>query len=410
MTLDQSEKFPREIEVIDREAGRYFAFLETFFGTKSLHTKLTKVNSELKQERGAYLHYYVLPKNAFWLGIQEGRKYIDVRAPFAGSLTPNMELCLELAAKLIALKDSMPEEKIDEFRKRLLGEDIISPVLFELNIASHFWQMGFEIEWLLPSKITGKKSAEFRAVKPDQTIEVECKTKMPDSGRKIRRRNFYRLVDLIREILTGYTGTLKIKVPNQLSIDRSSQYKIRNTVLAHLQNPSISLYLDDGIQIEINLKRSEELSFTAREIASKIEEIRKPYSQIAVLFSKRGSAYINPLIICIDSELEDKFLHDIFESLREANRQFSLKHPGLICCFVPEVEDFSGLTSGSALGNMTHYFFDKHSRDCIFAISYISDTQRDEFGIYISKSMPSITFMNPNYNTNLGNVTSVYRI
>jgi len=128
-----------------------------------------------------------------------------------------------------------------------------------------------------------------------------------------------------------------------------------------------------------------------------------------VLYSQAGSIYINPVIICVDSQLTDQFLDGVFESLREANHQFSGKLPGLICCLVPEIEDFTGMENESAVSKMTEYFFHKHSNRCVFAVSYVSDSQRDQSGIFVSKSMPSLTFMNPNYDNELGDVPSVYR-
>jgi len=118
----------REIEIHYRDASRYFEFLEAFFGREGVDTTLAKVDKEMKLETGAYLHYWVKPKNAVWLGLQEGRKFINEKIPFAGNLNPNMELSLELAAKLMTLTDSMPEQKIAEFRSRILGSDDISPI------------------------------------------------------------------------------------------------------------------------------------------------------------------------------------------------------------------------------------------------------------------------------------------
>jgi hypothetical protein len=117
------QSFSREIEVSDREAARYFEFLEGFFGSERLDARLARIDREMMQEKGAYLYYWVIPKNAFWQGVREGREFISKKIPFAGNLSPNMELPLELAAKLMKFMDSMSEQKISEFRNRILKNE-----------------------------------------------------------------------------------------------------------------------------------------------------------------------------------------------------------------------------------------------------------------------------------------------
>jgi len=399
----------REIEIRDYEAGKYFEFLEGFFSSDALDEKLQKLEREVSQEQGAYLRYWVIPKSAFWLGIKEGRRFLKEKMPFARALAgTNMELPVEFAAKFMKLTDSMPKQRIDDFKQRILGADSVFPILFEIDIASHFWQIGYEIEWSQHAQTSGIKVPEFTAVSSENAVEVECKAKTPDAGRRVRKKSFYRLVDTIVEPLSskGFNGLIEITVPDKLPIDKNIQDQITDAIFSNLQNSVIALA--GGIQISLELKGPGKVLASVSEVESKIQAIRKPHSHLAAFGFMDQSTLTNPIILCVNSESNDRFLTDIFESLREANHQFSQKRPSLICCFVPEIKDFKGLADASALKDMTALFFDKHAKECVFAVSYISDAINDEIGIYISKSMPSITFYNPKYNKALGNMASIY--
>jgi hypothetical protein len=406
-----SQGIVREIKINDKEASRYFEYLEEFLGRDGTDSRLARVGKELNLETGAYLHYWVKPKNAVWLGLKESRRFITERIPFAGNLNSNMEISLELAAKLMTLTDSMPQQTITEFRSRLLGSDDISPIFFELNVASHFWQLGFDIEWVLPSTELRVKSPEFIARNNKFSIEVECKAKRPDAGRKIQRRSFYRLIDAISETISGhrFSGLINITIPKHMPKDNNSHDEILASIRTCLQNPLSKVELDSGIEILFDINRTNIL-MPVNAISTKIAKIRKPYSMVGAIFTQtQGMFATNPLIVCVDSLLPDRYMEGVFNTLREANHQFSGKSPSLICCFVPEIKSFVGMERDSAVAKMTEAFFIKHSNPCVFAVSYISDAQRDELGILISKSMPSLTFMNPNYDQNLGDVPSVYR-
>jgi hypothetical protein len=351
----------------------------------------------------------VLPKNAFWLGMKEGVQFLRNRIPFGGNLSNNMKFPLETAAKLMIFSDTMPEKKSKEFRDRLLGSDTVSPILFEIDTTAHFWQLGYDIQWHLPSNETGVKSAEFIARDASRFIEVECKSKTPDAGRKIQRKNFYRLIDEIRKLIANVkgSGTIRILLPEKLPAQLNLQKKILEAISFNLQNGIHNVVLDDGVEISLDVKGEIEVDF--KDLIQMVSEIRKPHSEIAIQFAENNKKYHNPWIICVDSKQNDQFLVDIFESIKDANRQFSENYPSLICCFIPEVGDFSELGGDSALANMTKNFFINHASQCVFAVSYISDAKSDNFGIVTSKSMPSITFENPNYDKRLGDISSVYR-
>jgi hypothetical protein len=91
----------------------------------------------------------------------------------------------------------------------------------------------------------------------------------------------------------------------------------------------------------------------------------------------------------------DRFLNDVHDNLREASEQFSGKSAGVICCFVPEIDSFSGLEKTSALKNMTVNFFEKHAPEFIHSVLYASDNRINPVDRGISEtSLPTLRFYN----------------
>ena len=85
----------------------------------------------------------------------------------------NISFFFETAAKMSNLYAGMSNAKREEFRRRILNSDNISPVLMEIDMAAHFWQMGFDLEWA-ESKSQGQKIPEFVCTSETLSYDVEC--------------------------------------------------------------------------------------------------------------------------------------------------------------------------------------------------------------------------------------------
>ena len=76
---------------------------------------------------------------------------------------------------------------------------------------------------------------------------------------------------------------------------------------------------------------------------------------------------------------------------------------------IPEIDSFEGLQSDSAIQSMTYHFFEEYSRECVNAVSYVSDIIREEESGVINSDMPSLTFRNHKYNEKFGPDIPVYQ-
>jgi len=394
----------RDIEVHDYNGHVFIRFLENLFGTHQIDKRLQQITRELNTEKGIYLEYWVKPNRSLWLGLKEARDHIAAGKSLAGSVTERMFRPIEIAAKLTLLKRNMPLAKLDEFRSRILCSDYLEPVLYELDTAAHFWQLGYDIHWLEHSKESRGRSPEFIAKRREGDLEVECKSESADSGRRIIRPRFYRLVDaLLSRLPKGrVTGKVLITVPNRMPTNDTWQKEVVEAVSSSFLAGNETTRLADGTEIKLSLRQVADLKIIASDIENEIRSLQIPFSHIAMHASREGSNIANPIIVRINSQSDDQVLESILDDLRDANRQLTGTRAGLISCFVPEIESFEGLQKDSALVGMTRLFFDKHAQESVYAVAYSSDSQQIRKGQIIFESSPAIFFLNGKYDLKFG--------
>jgi hypothetical protein len=388
---------PRTISVCTSEIPRYINFLEEYIGKAEVINRLEQITRIIQIENGAYLHYWLLPNLAFWIGLHETRQQVK-------TISSSLEKTVEIAAKLQALYYSMPNRVIDDFRARILKADYLSPIFFEIDVAAHFWQLGYEIEWAEPAKEPGVHIPEFTITDGDNKIEIECKSKRADAGRKILRPNFYKLVDEIASpiSMSGYTGRIDIVVPDRMPVNVEWKKQVSIAINQLLSASVKQTKLSDGTEVKINIHKVGRIVIPANKVAAEAQRKKYPYSHLAIFTKKYGKALMNPLIFELRSQSNDRILENIFDNLKYANHQFTGDNPSMICCFVPEIDSFSGLEQDSDLIRMTATFFERHANPAVFAVAYSSDPVRIVTPMEITKLSPAIRIDNPFYDEKLG--------
>jgi len=400
---------PRPLDVYRDDALSHFYFLEDYFGTDEIEHRLEQVNRAIQIESGVYRRLWLLPNSQFWLGIQEARKLIRKRA-FPNIIPPQFERPIEIAAKLRILRNSMSPRVWCDLRTNILGADYLSPIFLEIDTAANFWQKGYDIEWCEPSKEKNSQIPEFVIISGNRRIEIECKLKKTDTGRKIIRSRFYKLVDKVAKPLSDkrYTGKVKIVVPNQMPINIEWQNRVSSSVDKLLASADSQMCLEDGTEITLDVHKLGDLVIPAEKIIAEAQMTKYPYSYLAVFAKEYGKVLIDPLVFELRSQVDDSFLFKVFKELKQANRQFTGKNAALICCFVPEIDSFAGLEQDSALFRMTATFFHKHARSNVFAVIYSSDAIRKTTSIDVTKSSPAIKIDNPYYDERFGPRINVF--
>ncbi len=400
---------PHSLDVDSDNAISHFYFLEDYFGNDEIEQKLEQVNRAIKIESGVYLRYWLLPNSQFWLGIQEARKLIRKRT-FPNIIPSQFERPIEIAAKLRILRKSMSSRVWGDLRTNLIGSDYLSPIFFEIDTAAHFWQKGYDIEWCEPSEEQNSQIPEFVIISGNRRIEIECKLKKADTGRKVVRPSFYRLVDKIAKPLSDrrYTGKVKIVVPNRMPTNSEWQNQVSSSVEKLLASSDSRLCLEDGTEITLEVHELGDIVIPAEKTIVEAQKTKNPYSYLAIYAREHGRELTNPLFFELKSQVDDHFLLNVFDELKGANRQFTGRYAALICCFIPEIDSFTGLEQGSALFRMTDVFFHKHARPNVFAVVYSSDAIRTKTSIDVSMSSPAIKIDNPFYNERFGPRINVF--
>jgi len=387
------------MDVYISDIPHYIEFLVDYLGEGEVTDRLEQVHRAIQTESGAYLHYWLLPNSNFWLGLQEARRF-NLRELTSDKMPRSIERPVEIAAKLYRLQNSMSQDVWDDFRSKILHADYLSPILFEIDTAAHFWQMGYDIEWFEPTGKSNSRIPEFAITSRNiRKVEVECKSKRADAGRKILRPAFYRFVDSVATPLSaeGYTGKVQIIVPDRMSTKDAWKKQVANAIIQLLQCTKEQLSLDDGTDITIDLHKLREIVIPAKKVITEAQAAKHPYSYLAVFAREYGKELTNPLVFELKSRNDDRFLQDVFDNLRDANRQFTGENAALICCFVPEVDSFAGLQQESALFRMTASFFKNHAKPYVFAVSYSSDPIRAQTYFDVTQSSPAIRLDNPFY-------------
>ena len=409
--MTENNLISRTLDVLDTEVIDYVLFFENYIGTEEIYQKFSQIDRTMQIESGYYLRYWVIPNYSFWLEYRQARRLLTEKDKRV-ELNSTSKRPIGISATLKLFKSSMPAELWNEYRRRILGDENLQPIFFELDTALHFWGMGFDIEWIEPSDISGVRIAEFIASTDSMTIEVECKSKSADSGRKILRKQFYRLIDDVAIDLVSdkLTGRISISVPDRLPSNENWKKQLIREITKCLDTGLDRIELVDGTIISQNLKRAEKILIPAPSPSNilDIQSSRKPHAHIAILAQANQETITNPLVFEVESRSEDKFIDSIFNEMGKAKHQLTGKHTAVISIFMPEVNTFESLGTNSALELIAKKFFQKQSNSHIFAVSFTSDLIENHTAPYIQLSSPSIGFYNPNYDKKLGPEFSIF--
>lgn len=384
--------------------------MEEFLDPFEVDRRLAQIDQELRIETGMYLDQWVIPRRSWWLGLREAFELMRIGGSFKRSVTPSMERPLQTAVKLYRLHPGLPDWKKAEFRSRILSDDYLEPVLFEIDVASHYWLLGYDIEWIESRSDSGQRTPEFAALSKEYELEIECKAKQADAGRKVERASFYRLVDLVLPILIGksLTGSVFLALPSRLPSDPRWREEMARSLDVELREGKERAVLGGGEELDFSLRQAEKSKISLAKLAQLADLRNHPYAHYAVTGQRDGENVIDPIVFRIESSSPDQFLMSVLDGLRDANHQFLGTKSGVICCHVPEIASFEGLQEDSAIQRMTARFFDNHARDFIYAVSYVSEARRELQGRVILSDMPSLSFRNHKYGGPYGEDVPLY--
>ena len=362
MRIDLSDGVPTN--EIPREFHRFLSWT----GESAWRDKIEKFAKLSRlSDQNVYANY-LAAKNPFTSAFKEffalersGRKV----AKHAGDT-------LLKAAGHIIVANRVFHEGTDRLRNELKGaildDDTVKSVLFELDIATHFFRCGYDVGFI---DFAGEANYDLMISDGTTFIEVECKRKSVDAGRKIARREFYLLSDILASQLC--------RMPKRIVIDidcdgrlGSNQELFRRVAEKILESSKANLTAGelDHIRFDISYLPSDLVIRTHEEGA----KVLAPYwsgSAHFAIFSGPDST----VVIKCESTKTDRVLRAIYEELKDGATQFTKTRPALLACFIEDLDDtaWSDLADRSGLQNMTHRLLSGEERSHLWRVVYSSD-------------------------------------
>lgn len=283
----------------------------------------------------------------------------------------------------------------EHLRKKVRGflsdDSHVRGLLFELDIAIHFFHRGHNVDFM---DLEGKAEYDLLVSYEPHELEVECKRKSADAGRKIPRSAVYMLSDILFARLSriGKRFILKVGCQDRMKADQAIFLRIAKEVEKAVQQDEESLE-SAGFQIAIE--------YLPRDLRVKSDEeaisVIRPYVSSHAHFSILSSRDTT-VIIKSESMQRDNMLKAIYEELKQGAGQFSKTRPALLACFIEDIDDeaWDALRAESGLGAVAGRLFKNLERSHVQIVAYSSDrTPPIREGGAVQLSAKVLHFENP---------------
>jgi hypothetical protein len=368
------------IEVYEHKIPAIVKTVCLFLGRKNLDRRIETAERMLSAAAGPlYRENFVRPRQSLWIGTRDILKSLREGSFSLKSATPTVVAALHHLASIHNVLHTMPSWKKNEFRTRLMdksGGDI--PALIEIATASRIVTHGGTIKWVAEQG-AGERIFDLLVSFKGEKLEVECKAKIVDAGRKLARGAIYQFGDKIRSsgLFRGLTPRfITITMDGRFPVDQHRQRDLLDTIEAFAGNGGTKNVKDGTIVVE--KIPEEELKTRAR------NELREFEHRLV------GSK----LVVSFQSRKPDEMISNIETDLRDALRQFSGDRPAAIVCYVPEIGSFAGTEkNGTATFALVRRFLTRPDAGNIVSLTFMSDPTIDFRSNEIATEIPCVRFV-----------------
>jgi len=357
------------------KAGSLINKLIEFLGEPNVKRSLESRERAMKSAGPIFREYYLKDRHPWLSALVQYYELTHKAKSLKRNLKPELKALAIDAHKVLTLQKSMPDSVKNKYRRDLLDVNTVPSYLFEINIAWHF-SKHYDLKWC---ENDSGKHPEFLVKTPGFEFYVECKRISVDIARKIHRKDMYLLSDkLIPEInKRNYSGRLDIVLEDRLKsgIINKLCAKVLNVIDAGVLEGEVeiapfgSLALDlssvSGVVIDMNKRMKEFYKRKADEAHG------------AIFAMSEGGRPVDPIEFTVMSKKGDTVLDEIHEKISDAAElQLDESKPGLIACFLEEIDGFEleKLRSESGLQLMTNHVLDKNKLSHVLGIVYSSET------------------------------------
>jgi hypothetical protein len=257
-------------------------------------------------------------------------------------------------------------------REAVNGMNGARPFAYEVSIATHLMQKGWDVEFI---DYSGAGRFDLLARKKDVEVEVECKTTSGDTGRKIHRQEVNRLADVLLPITRQVADEagchrILITIPDRLGKSTQELSDIASITASAVQQKAPASndlarveYTFDGTAPWPEPDDPDLLSFF---------ESRFGVQNANLMF--HGRAHFSVVAVMIRSAKADSVVDTISAQAKEAADQCSGTRPALIALhLIDEIErsDLQTLLKTSnGLHAITHAVFKGGKRQHVDSIAF----------------------------------------
>jgi hypothetical protein len=356
-------------EILDKDAHREFRRFLEVTGTGNWEHKIAKFDSLPKfhsPSPNAYLNYLasrnpLVSAIEIYLSLERDGKSLRKNA------TPDLMKASGYLKVINAILHQGNEAAVRTVQSLVLDDETIRSFLFELDIAIHFFHRGYEVQFIDLQDIG---TYDLLVTDSQHELEVECKTKSADAGRKITRGNFYLLCDVLAADLAPLTESfaLLFKTDGRLSgsqelfhcvTEEIKECRIAGRHKGEVDNLSFEiLNLPSGLQVRTN-----------EEAAAALAPHWSPAGHYLVWSN------IETLIVGCESTDRDRVLKAIYEDLKRGSDQLTKTRPSMLACQLEDIDDegWNQLRGESGLAAMSGRLLGSPERSHINFVVYSSD-------------------------------------
>lgn len=380
----------------DKDVPKLISSLITFLGKGAVEASLLKYKQSLRSSGPVYRNYYLKMRHPWWETLIA---YKDLRTSGKTTyrnLTNAMCNLAGDAKKVCILTRQMPASVREKYRRDLLDAEGAKAYLFELDIAWHYYIQSHQIIWY---EDAGDQHPEFAVVTDNFSFDVECKRIGVDTFRKIRRRDFYHLVEaLLPEVSgKGLIGRIDLVLLERLSGNLVKLRSIAQQLLHRIGSGGVKgrFSLDCGhVVLELTERSSKRVDL--QQMQNDLWLRKPPEAHGAIFARSYHGGPVDPIEMTCRSEKASKVLIGIRRMISEASsKQLDPTKPGLIACYIPEIDDFKGLETNSGLQLMTNTLFSENKRCHLAAVTYSSETKMVDTDYGKISNNQALIFRNP---------------
>jgi len=355
-------------EIYDKEAERAFRWFFRWTGEQTWHAKIEKHDKSPHFSEADAYRQYLRQRNPLMVSIDH---YFQLKRN-GKSIAKNLDDFDKRVCGYIKLLNCIARGASSGVLNRLKGsvidDESVKGFLFELDLAIHFFRLGYDVRF---ADLEGIGQYDLLVANGEFELEVECKRKSIDAGRKIKKGDFCLLADILFAELKQSVRrfAILIKSEGRMGADQGLYKSLAQSVKTLLEAESGSVHIGN---LEVKLEPLPEgLQVKSDpEALATLAQFDSSFSYYGV-FSSRETT----IVIRCESAEPNKVLDAIYDELKKGASQLSGTRPALLGCLIEELEDkdWKALQGGTGLQAVAARLFDNPTRRHVNLLAFSSD-------------------------------------